>query len=161
MYLSTLCYLKQNDEILMLHRISKKNDINRDKWIGVGGKFEVNESPEECMLREVREETGFTLTSWRCRGVITFISARGETEYMWLFTSDAWTGDMIPCDEGELVWVRSDKVTDLNLWEGDRIFLRLLREERPFFLLTLEYDEKDHLKRAVLDGCSVMEGEIR
>ena len=150
--LSTLCYMEREHAYLMLHRVTKKNDINRDKWIGVGGHFEKDESPEECLLREVREETGFTLTSWRVRGIVTFVSGDGVTEYMHLFTADGWTGEPVPCSEGVLEWVDIDRIGDLQLWEGDRIFLRLLREERPFFSLKLTYDGKGGLTGAVLDG---------
>ncbi len=150
--LSTLCYLERDRAWLMLHRVSKDNDINKDKWIGVGGHFEQDESPEECLLREVREETGFTLTSWRFRGIVTFVSGDGVTEYMHLFTADAWTGEQADCDEGVLEWVDLDRVGSLELWEGDRIFLRLLRENAPFFSLKLTYDGSGGLKEALLDG---------
>lgn len=150
---TTLCYLERDGEWLMLHRIKKKNDVNHDKWIGVGGKFEPGESPEECLLREVREETGLTLTRWRYRGIITFV-LDGTAEYMHLFTADGWTGQMIrgqDCAEGILEWVPKEKVPALPLWEGDRIFFRLLAEERPFFSLKLCY-EGDVLTSAALDG---------
>lgn len=150
---TTLCYLERGGEWLMLHRIKKKNDVNHDKWIGVGGKFEPGESPEECLLREVREETGLTLTRWRYRGIITFV-LDGTAEYMHLFTADGWTGQMIrgqDCAEGILEWVPKEKVPALPLWEGDRIFFRLLAEERPFFSLKLCY-EGDVLTSAALDG---------
>lgn len=150
--LSTLCYLKRDGKYLMLHRTVKKQDVNKDKWIGVGGHFEAEESPEECLLREVKEETGYTLTSWKFRGLVTFVSGTGVTEYMSLFTADGFTGTPIPCDEGELVWVEQDKVLELNIWEGDRIFFRLLNEDREFFSLKLVYDGKDRLMEAVLDG---------
>lgn len=152
MYLTTLCYLEKDDSYLMLHRIKKKNDINEGKWIGVGGKFEKDESPEDCLLREVREETGYTLTSWRYRGIITFVTARGETEYMSLYTADEFEGELQECTEGVLKWIRKNEVPELNLWEGDRIFLRLLTEDRPFFSLKLVYDAEDRLCEAVLDG---------
>ncbi|SFR69314.1 NUDIX hydrolase [[Clostridium] aminophilum] len=152
MYLTTLCYLEKDDSYLMLHRIKKKNDINEGKWIGVGGKFEKDESPEDCLLREVREETGYTLTSWRYRGIITFVTARGETEYMSLYTADGFEGELQECTEGVLKWIRKNEVPELNLWEGDRIFLRLLTEDRPFFSLKLVYDAEDRLCEAVLDG---------
>ena len=120
--LSTLCYLERDHQYLMLHRTVKKNDVNKDKWIGVGGHFEPDESPEECLLREVWEETGYTLTSYKFRGLVTFVSGDGVTEYMSLFTADGFTGDPIPCDEGELEWVDKDQVLKLNIWEGDKIF---------------------------------------
>ena len=149
--LSTLCYLEKDDQYLMLHRVVKKNDVNKDKWIGVGGHFEQDESPEECLLREVREETGYTLTSYRFRGIVTFVSGDGVTEYMHLFTADDYTGRTAECEEGDLEWVPKEKVRDLPTWEGDRIFLRLLDEEAPFFSLKLVY-EGERLKAAFLDG---------
>ena len=136
---TTLCYILRGDEVLMLHRIKKKNDINQGKWIGVGGKFEPGESPDECLLREAREETGLTLTSWRCRGVVTFLSDVGEGEYMYLFTADGFTGELITCDEGELQWVPREFLNTLPHWEGDKIFLDLMWAGAPFFLLTLRY----------------------
>ena len=150
---TTLCYLEQDDAYLMLHRVTKKNDLNHDKWIGVGGKFEPFESPEDCLLREVQEETGLTLTSYRCRGVVTFLL--GElTEYMFLYTADAWTGTLVKDaarNEGILEWVPKEQVEQLSIWEGDKIFFRLLKEDRPFFSLKLRYED-DTLAEAVLDG---------
>ena len=150
--LSTLCYIEQEGKYLMLHRTVKKNDVNKDKWIGGGGHFEKDESPEECLLREVKEETGYTLTSYRYRGLVTFVSGNGVTEYMSLFTADAFEGEPIPCDEGQLEWVDIDDVWNLNIWEGDKIFFRLLDEDYPFFSLKLVYDGHDKLKEAALDG---------
>ena len=150
---TSLCYLEKDGAYLMLHRIKKAHDLNQDKWIGVGGKFERFESPEDCVLREVREETGVTLTQYRYRGIVTFI-LDDLTEYMHLFTATAWTGTMIKgdaCSEGVLEWVPKDKVTELPIWEGDKIFFRLLNEGRPWFSLKLVYDG-DTLKQAVLDG---------
>ena len=153
MFNCTLCYLENDrEEYLMLHRVKKKNDINHDKWIGVGGGFEYGESPEECALRETREETGLTLTDCRFRGIVTFDCEGQETLYMHLFTASGWTGELIDCDEGELEWVPKEKVYDLPIWEGDKIFFRLLEQERPFFSLKLSYDRGDVLRRAVLDG---------
>ncbi len=151
MHNSTLCYLVKDGKVLMLHRVKKKNDINHDKWIGIGGKFEPEEAPEECILREAKEETGLTLTSWRCRGVVTFLQEGGEGEYMYLFTADDFTGELIECDEGDLQWVSMDFLDALPKWEGDRIFLNLLWQDAPFFLLTLRY-QGDRLVEAVLDG---------
>lgn len=148
---TTLCYILRGDEVLMLHRIKKKNDINQGKWIGVGGKLEPGESPDECLLREAREETGLTLTSWRCRGVVTFLSDVGEGEYMYLFTADGFTGELITCDEGELQWVPREFLNTLPHWEGDKIFLDLMWAGAPFFLLTLRY-RGDTLEEAVLNG---------
>ena len=119
---STLIYVERGDEYLMLHRTKKENDLNRDKWIGIGGKFEENESPEDCMLREAREETGLTLTSWRYRGIVTFLSDRWETEYMHLFTADGYSGTLRQCDEGDLAWIKKSELLKLKLWEGDKIF---------------------------------------
>ena len=147
---TTLCYLDIGDRTLMLHRVKKKNDVNHDKWIGVGGKFEPGESPEECMLREFREETGLTLTKWAYRGIVTFVS-EDWCEYMQLFTATAFEGELHDCDEGTLEWVPWESITDLPIWEGDRIFLRLLRERETFFSLKLVY-EGEKLVRAALDG---------
>lgn len=149
--LSTLCYMERGDSYLMLHRVKKKNDVNHDKWIGVGGKFEEGESPEECLLRECFEETGLTLTEWRYRGLVTFVSNQAPTEYMHLFTASAWTGTPHPCDEGELAWLCRRDLLALPMWEGDRIFLRLLEEDAPFFSLKLRY-EGDRLVQAALNG---------
>lgn len=150
--LSTLCYIECDGKYLMLHRISKKNDVNKDKWIGVGGHFEADESPEECLLREVKEETGYTLTSYRFRGLVTFISGSGITEYMSLFTADGFEGEAIECNEGTLEWVSKDEVLKLNIWEGDKVFFKLLNERAEFFSLKLEYDGSDNLIHAALDG---------
>ena len=147
---TTLCYIEQDGKYLMLHRV-KKNDINHYKWIGIGGKFEEKESPEDCALREVKEETGLTLTSYAYRGLVTFVSDRYETEYMHLFTADRFTGELIDCDEGTLEWVDKALVPTLPTWAGDRIFLELLARDVPFFSLKLEY-VGDTLVRAVLDG---------
>ena len=151
MHNSTLCYIVKDGKVLMLHRVKKKNDINHDKWIGIGGKFEPEEAPEECILREAKEETGLTLTSWRCRGVVTFLQEGGEGEYMYLFTADDFTGELIECDEGDLQWVSMEFLDALPTWEGDRIFLRLLAEGRPFFHLELRY-YGDTLVGASLEG---------
>ena len=150
--LTTLCYIENDEQYLMLHRTKKKNDLNEGKWIGVGGKFERDESPEECLLREVREETGYTLTSWRYRGIVTFISGRAESEYMHLFTADGFSGEQTECNEGELKWIAKKDVPTLNVWPGDRIFLKLLLERQDFFSLKLVYDAEDRLLEAKLDG---------
>ena len=149
--LTTLCYIEKDDSYLMLHRVSKKHDVNKDKWIGIGGHFEENESPEECLLREAKEETGFTLTNWSFRGIVTFISEGWDTEYMCLYTADGYEGEMIHCNEGVLEWVKKEDLLKLNLWEGDKIFLKLLQENAPFFSLKLAY-KGDVLTEAVLDG---------
>ena len=159
--LSTLCYIEKDGKYLMLHRTVKKNDVNKDKWIGVGGHFEADESPEECILREVKEETGYTLTSYRFCGIVTFVSGNGVTEYMHLFTADGFEGEPIACDEGELEWVDIDKIESLHIWEGDKIFLRLLAEKVPFFSLKLVYDGHDGLISAVLNGKEIKNVENR
>ena len=148
---TTLCYITRGEEVLMLHRVKKEKDINKDKWIGIGGKFEGEESPEECLLREAREETGLTLTQWRCRGVVTFLSDGCEGEYMYLFTADGFEGELKECDEGDLQWVNREFIKELPQWEGDKIFLDLLWQDAPFFLLKLRY-RGDCLVEAVLNG---------
>ncbi|MCR5736939.1 MAG: 8-oxo-dGTP diphosphatase [Eubacterium sp.] len=146
---TTLCYIKKDKQYLMLHRTKKENDINEGKWIGVGGKFEENETPEECMLREVREETGLTLTEYRLRGVITFISNEWITEYMYLFDADGFTGELQECDEGDLQWIPQEELLKLNLWEGDKIFLTKLLKDDRFFTLKVRY-EGEKLVESVL-----------
>ena len=137
--LTTLCYLERDGRYLVLHRNRKENDENHDKWIGVGGKFERGESPEECALREVREETGLTMTEFRFRGLITFVSDEWGVEYMHLFTCTGFEGEMRACDEGELVWLPKDELLAKRMWAGDRIFLKALDERRDFFSLKLRY----------------------
>ena len=150
--MTTLCYIEQDGKYLMMHRIKKEHDINEGKWIGVGGHFEPGESPEECLVREVKEETGLTLTSWKFRGIITFSSDGSPTEYMCLYTADSFIGTLTEdCREGELRWVPKDEVINLCLWEGDRVFLDLLTRNVPFFSLKLTYI-KDRLTECVLDG---------
>ena len=151
MHNSTLWYVTRGNDVLMLHRVKKKNDINKDKWIGIGGKFEENESPDECLLREAMEETGLMLTSWQCRGIVTFLTETGFGEYMYLFTADGFEGELKEFDQGDLQWVSREFLNDLPKWEGDQIFLDLLWQDAPFFLLTLRYDP-DTLVEAVLDG---------
>lgn len=148
---TTLCYVTRGDEVLMLHRVKKQNDINKDKWIGIGGKFEADETPDECLLREAKEETGLTLTGWKCRGVVTFLNEGEDGEYMYLFTADGFEGELKECDEGDLQWVSREFLDALPKWEGDKIFLDLLWQDAPFFLLKLRYDH-DRLVEAVLDG---------
>lgn len=149
MKLTTLCYIERNGCYLMLHRTKKENDENHEKWIGVGGKFEEGESPEDCLLREVKEETGLTLTDYRFRGLITFVSKEWGTEYMHLFTSRDFSGRIKECEEGELVWIPIEEVENLPIWEGDKIFLRLLQKEDKFFTLKLRYEE-DRLIESIL-----------
>lgn len=150
MQITTLCYIEQDGKYLMLHRTKKKHDINENKWIGVGGHAEGTEGPEECLLREVKEETGLTLTSYRFRALITFVSDKQEPEMMCLFTADAFTGKLITCDEGELVWVDKREVPELPTWEGDAIFLeRLLADEERFFTLRLVYEGDKLVEKSV------------
>ena len=152
MHNSTLCYITRGDQVLMLHRTKKEKDVNKDKWIGIGGKFLENETPDECLLREAYEETGLKLTNWNCRGVVTFlINGPWDGEYMYLFTADGFEGELKECDEGDLQWVSKDFLYNLPLWEGDKVFLDLLWQDAPFFLLKLRY-EGDTLVEAVLDG---------
>ena len=148
---TTLCYLERGDEVLMLHRVKKAVDENAGKWIGVGGGFEEGESPEDCLLREVYEETGMRLLTWRYRGIVPFVSDEWGTEYMHLFTSENFAGELRECAEGVLVWKKRSEILSLPLWEGDKIFLRLLEEGHPFFSLKLRY-HGDELVEAVLDG---------
>ncbi len=138
--LTTLCYIERDGCWLMLHRTKKKEDQSRDKWLGIGGKFEDAESPEECMLREVREETGLAVTDYDYRGIVTFVSDLWETEYMHLFTVSGFTGQPRECDEGELAWIPKEEVLKLNLWEGDRLFLERLAEPCAFFSLKVVYE---------------------
>lgn len=152
---TTLCYIQNaRGQTLLLHRVKKENDLNKDKWIGVGGGFEDKESPEDCLLREVYEETGLTLTRWRYRGIVTFVSDRWETEYMHLYTADGYTGEIKECDEGTLEWVDNDRIPSLPAWAGDRIFLDLIAKDVPFFSLKLEYTG-EALTAAVLDGAAM------
>ena len=148
--LTTLCYLIRDNQYLMMHRVKKENDINKDKWIGVGGHFEDGESPDECLLREVKEETGLTLLDYKARGIITFIYGEDVVEYMHLYTSDSFTGTLTDCDEGELVWVPVSEVPGLPIWEGDKVFFRLLEEREDFFSLKLVYDRNDRLTQVVV-----------
>ena len=148
---TSLCYIEKDGRYLMLHRTKKAGDENRDKWIGIGGKFDSGESPEDCMLREVLEETGLSVSSWRFRGIVTFVSNEWGTEYMHLFTAHGFTGSLRDCDEGELEWVEKSRIPSLPIWEGDKIFLRLLDEGEVFFSLKLCY-EGDKLVQAVLNG---------
>lgn len=151
MTFTTLCYIEKDDSYLMLHRVKKEQDINKDKWIGIGGHFESGESPEDCLLRETLEETGLTLTSYKFRGILTFICDDITDYYICLYTADGFTGTLKDCTEGTLEWVPKDKMKDLDLWEGDLIFFRLLAENAPFFSLKVCY-ENNVLTKAVLDG---------
>lgn len=180
MFSTTLCYIESNDHYLMLHRVKKEHDVNEGKWIGVGGKFLEGETPEDCLLREVREETGLTLLTWRFRGIIRFEQEGYETEYMFLYTADSFRtadglvygpaaetdGQPTPlpdppvCSEGILKWIPRSEIGTLSLWEGDRIFLRLLAAEAPLFSLQLRY-EGDDLMEAVLDGRDLLAEQQR
>lgn len=155
MELTTLCYIEKDDSYLMLHRVSKKNDVNKDKWIGVGGHFEAGESPEDCLLREVKEETGLTLTSYRFRGLLTFVFNDNEAEYICLYTADGFEGEITDCDEGTLEWVSKKKIPELNLWEGDKIFFELLNRNEPFFSMKLVY-QGDTLVDCELNGEKIL-----
>lgn len=146
MIFSSLCYIEKDGKYLMLHRTKKKIDINKNKWIGIGGKFEAGESPEECIVREVKEETGLTLNSYKLRGIITYISKTWETEYVCLFTSKDFSGQIIECNEGDLEWIDKKEVLKLNTWEGDRIFIDKLQRDDKFFTIKFEYDGDTLLK---------------
>ena len=151
---TTLCHIEKDGKYLMLHRIKKKNDLNRDKWVGIGGKFEDKDSPEECNKRETFEETGLTLNTAKYCGIVTFVSDIWETEYMHIFYSNDFSGELKECDEGRLEWVKISDIYNLPIWEGDKIFLRLIEEKANFFSLKLEY-EGDALINAVLNGESL------
>ena len=148
---TTLCHIEKDGAYLMLHRVKKENDLNHDKWVGIGGKFEDKESPEECNFRETKEETGLTLNSARYCGIVTFVSDVWETEYMHIFHSNDFFGEIKDCDEGTLEWVKIKEIYNLPIWEGDKIFLRLIEENAPFFSLKLEY-KGDTLVSAILKG---------
>ena len=153
--MTTLGYIETRESYLMLHRVKKEQDVNEGKWIGIGGKFEYGESPEECMIREAKEETGLAVTSMKFRGILTFICDKQDPEYICLYTIDGFSGQLKECDEGELLWVPKDEIFGLNLWEGDRIFFDLLQKDVPFFSLKLCY-EGDQLLKAVLNGEKVL-----
>lgn len=148
---STLCYIEKDGKYLMLHRVKKEHDANKDKWIGVGGRFEEGESPEDCVCRETLEETGLTLTDYTYRGIVTFVSDKWEGEFMHLFTATGFEGEIKDCDEGVLEWISKEELMKLPMWEGDRIFLDLIAAPSPFFSLKLRY-EGEHLAGAWLNG---------
>lgn len=152
---TTLCYIEKDGKYLMLHRVKKVNDLNQDKWIGIGGKFEDKESPEECMIRETLEETGLNLINPEYRGILTFVSDKWPTEYIHLFYADKFSGELIECDEGNLEWVPINDIYSLPLWEGDKIFLKLIEDKVPFFSLKLQY-EGETLINAVLNGNKIV-----
>ena len=153
---TTLCYIEKGGAYLMMHRTKKVNDENHDKWIGIGGKFEEGESPDECLVREVKEEVGLTLNSYKFRGLVTFVSEAWETEYMHLFTSDDFNGIPTECDEGIPKWIEKNQVKSLPIWEGDKIFFDLLEKNSDFFSLKLEYDKTDKLISATLNGNKII-----
>lgn len=146
MILSTLCYIEKDGKYLMLHRTKKKNDISKGKWLGIGGKFEDGESPEECVIREVKEETGLTLNTYKLRCAVTYVSTNWETEYVYVFTSNDFTGELIECNEGDLQWVEKDKVTELDTWEGDKIFVEKIQKNNTFFTVKFNYDNERLIK---------------
>lgn len=146
MILSSLCYIEKNGKYLMLHRTKKENDINKDKWLGIGGKFEEGESPEECVIREVKEETGLTLKSYKLRCIVTYVSTTWETEYMYVFTSDNFEGNLIECNEGDLEWIDKEQITKLHTWEGDKFFVEKIQNDDTFFTIKFEYDGDKLLK---------------
>lgn len=153
---TTLCHLEKDGKYLMLHRIKKENDLNKDKWVGIGGKFEDKESPEQCNAREVLEETGLTVNSAKYRGIVTFVSDKWETEYMHIFTSNDFSGEITECNEGKLEWIDKNELLNLNIWEGDKIFLKLISSPfTPFFSLRLEYIG-DKLISAILDNKTII-----
>lgn len=139
--LTTVCYLERDNKRLMLHRTKKKNDINKGKWIGVGGKLEKNESPLECIKREIKEETGYIANTCDLKGLVVFNYNDNESEFMYLYTCEDFSGEMIECNEGDLKWIRKEDIKDLNLWEGDRIFIDLIHNNAEFFYLTLNYKD--------------------
>lgn len=152
---TTLCYIEKENQYLMMHRVKKQNDLNKDKWVGIGGHFMEGETPEECLLREVKEETGLTLKAWKFRGIVTFLSDEWPcAEYMCLYTADDFEGEIGSCEEGDLEWVDKKKIYELPIWEGDKVFFRLLENDRPFFSLKLRY-EGDKLVETVLDGITM------
>ena len=146
MILSSLCYIEKDGKYLMLHRTKKKNDINKNKWLGIGGKLEEGESPEECIIREVKEETGLTLNTYKLRCVVTYVSTNWETEYMYVFTSNDFSGNLIECNEGDLHWIEKDKIIELKTWEGDRIFVEKILEDKTFFTVKFNYDGEKLIK---------------
>ena len=136
---TTLCYIERDGKYLMLYRNKKENDVNEGKYVGIGGHFEGNETPSECVIREVREESSLILNTPKYRGIVTFVSDKYESERMHLFTCDDFSGEISECNEGELSWVEKSKIEELPMWEGDIYFLRMLNEERDFFQMKLVY----------------------
>lgn len=147
----TLCYIEKDGKYLMLHRTKKKKDINKDKWLGIGGKFEDGESPEECIIREVKEETGLTLNSYKLRCIVTYVSTTWETEYMYVFTSNDFKGEQIECNEGDLQWIDKNEIIKLNTWEGDKIFVEKIQNDDTFFTIKFEYDDEKIIKYKLIE----------
>ena len=162
MRMTTLCYLEDEGRYLMLHRVRKDASVDdsHGKWIGVGGKFEADESPEDCMLREVFEETGLKVTQWKYHGLVTFVSDVAQSDYMHLFSASKWEGELHVCDEGDLQWIPVNELGRLRLWEGDRVFLYLMQQQFPFFSLKLTY-RGDELTQAVLNGHEIDPDEYK
>lgn len=152
---TTLCYIQKDDSYLMLHRTKKKDDINEGKWIGIGGKFLPGESEEGCLIREAKEETGLTLLNYELKGIVTFLSDIYDDEEMYLYTCDKFVGQLTDCNEGELKWIKKEDIFNLNLWEGDKIFLKLLFDNQPYFTLCLKY-KKDMLTEAILNNQNII-----
>ena len=152
---TTLCYIEKDNKYLMLHRVKKENDLNHDKWVGIGGKFLYGESPEECLLREAEEETGLILTDYKYRGIVTFLSDEWGGEYMHLFSAYDFKGELKECDEGNLEWINKSDVYDLPIWVGDKLFFKLIENpETPFFSMKLEYCGEELIK-ATLNGKTI------
>ena len=149
---TTLCYIERDGQYLMMHRVKKVNDVNKDKWIGIGGGFEYGESPEDCVRREALEETGLTLGEIKLCSVITFVVEDGVCEYMFLFKCSDFSGSLIECDEGNLEWVDKSHIYSLDLWEGDTIFLKKIENDCEFFTLKLVYDKDGNLLEAIENG---------
>ena len=143
MRLTSLAYIEKDDKYLMLHRTKKENDQSHDKWLGIGGKFEKDETPDECMIREVKEETGLDVLKYRFAGVVTFLSDIYETEYMFLFAVTEYQGQIKECSEGDLAWVEKSSIPELYIWEGDKLFLERMQKSDKFFSMMVRYEGDD------------------
>lgn len=151
MKLATLCYVKdkKNNKTLMIHRIKKENDYHEGKWNGLGGKFELSESPEECAIREIKEEAGLIIENPKMSGFITFPMFDGKDDwYVFIFVCDKFSGELIDSNEGKLEWIDNNKLLNLNLWEGDKIFLKWVMEEK-FFSAKFNYENRKLLNYSV------------